>query len=122
MFLNISQNSQENICTKAYFLIKLSEACNFIKKNTLAKVLFCEFCEFFKKAFFTENLRVTASDIWMQVVVIHNLNLLCNLQRYTLHFLFCEFSQWRMLQCRLNFCIGLFFGRVIFSHALQNHF
>ena len=65
VFLNISQNSQENTCTKAYFLIKLPEACNFIKRNTLAKMLFCEFCELFKNTFFTENLRVTASDIWM---------------------------------------------------------
>ena len=30
LFWNISQNSQENTYTKAYFLIKLPEACNFI--------------------------------------------------------------------------------------------
>ena len=29
-----------------------------------------EFCEFFKNIFFKEQLRVTASDIWVQVVVI----------------------------------------------------
>ena len=38
----------------------------------------CEFCEIFKNTFFTEHLRVTASDIRMQVVVIYNLNLFYN--------------------------------------------
>ena len=45
MFLEISQNSQENICARVSFLIKLqAEACNFIKKETLA-----EACNFIKK-------------------------------------------------------------------------
>ena len=46
MFLEISQNSQ---------------ACNFIKKETLAQVFYCEFCEISKKIFFTEHLWVIAS-------------------------------------------------------------
>ena len=33
VFLNISQKSCENTCAKASFLIKLPEACNFIKKR-----------------------------------------------------------------------------------------
>ena len=59
------------------FLIKLREACNFIKKETLAHVFFCtaNFTKLFKNTSFTEHLRVTASDIRMQVVVIYNLNL-----------------------------------------------
>ena len=73
-----------------------------------------EFCEIFKIAFITEHLRVTASDIWMQVVVIYNLNL--SLQFLTINFtLFCEFSRWLMLLCRLVmfqtsicFSVGLF--------------
>ena len=36
-------------------------ACNFIKKDTLAQVFSCEFCEIFKNTFFTEHLRLTAS-------------------------------------------------------------
>ena len=36
------------------------EACNFIKKETLAQVFSCEFCEIFKNNFFTEHLRTTA--------------------------------------------------------------
>ena len=37
------------------------EACNFIKKETLAQVFSCEFCDIFKKTFFTEHLWATAS-------------------------------------------------------------
>ena len=33
------------------------QACNFIKKETLAQVFSCEFCEIFKNTFFTEHLR-----------------------------------------------------------------
>ena len=48
MFLEISQNSQENTCARLSFLIKLqAEACNFIKKETLIQVFSCEFCEFY---------------------------------------------------------------------------
>ena len=46
VFLEISQNSQEN---------------NFLKKETPAQVFSCEFCEISKKAFFTEHLWTTAS-------------------------------------------------------------
>ena len=34
---------------------------NFIKKEILAQVFFCEFCEISKNAFFTEHLWATAS-------------------------------------------------------------
>ena len=37
------------------------EACNFIKKETLAQVFSCEFCEISKSTFFTEHLCTTAS-------------------------------------------------------------
>ena len=57
MFLKISQNLQENTCTRVSLLIN-----KFIKKETLAKVLSCEFCEMFKNIFFTELLRMTASE------------------------------------------------------------
>ena len=40
----------------------MPEACNFIKKDTLAQVFFCEFCEIFKNTFFTEYIWMTASD------------------------------------------------------------
>ena len=42
------------------------QACNFIKKETLAQVLSCEFCEIFKNTFLTEHLWTTASiTIWI---------------------------------------------------------
>ena len=44
VFLEILQNSQKNTCTRVSFLIKL-QACNFIKKETLAQAFFYEFCE-----------------------------------------------------------------------------
>ena len=46
MFLEILQNSQ---------------ACNFIKKETLAQVFSYEFCEISNNIFFTEHLWATAS-------------------------------------------------------------
>ena len=49
-FLEISQNSQENACVRDSFIIKL-QACNFIKKESLAKVFSCEFCEISKNTF-----------------------------------------------------------------------
>ena len=38
------------------------EACNFIKKETLAQVVSCEFCEISKNTFVTQHLWKTASD------------------------------------------------------------
>ena len=40
VFLEISQNSQENTCVRVFFR---PEAGNFIKKETLTQVLSCEF-------------------------------------------------------------------------------
>ena len=40
----------------------MPHACNFIKKETLAHVFSCEFCEIFKNAFCTEHLCTTASE------------------------------------------------------------
>ena len=76
VFLEISQNSQENTCAKVYFLIKLQAdtcvrvsfliklqaACIFIKKETLAQVFFCEFWEISKNTFFYRTPLVAASE------------------------------------------------------------
>ena len=43
------------------FSIKLQgSACNFIKTETLAQVLSCEFCKISKNNFFIEHLRAAA--------------------------------------------------------------
>ena len=52
VILEISQNSQENTC---------ASACNFIKKETLAQVFSCKFCEISESTFFTEQLWTTTS-------------------------------------------------------------
>ena len=56
MFFKILQNSQKN-------------TRNFIKKETLAQVFSCEFYEIFKNTFFTEHLRMTASE-WYWIAII----------------------------------------------------
>ena len=44
--LEFSQNSQENNYARVSFLLNLqAEACNFVKKETLAQVFSCKFCE-----------------------------------------------------------------------------
>ena len=43
------------------FYRKRCLACNFIKKETLAQVFSCEYCEIFKTPFFTKHLWTTAS-------------------------------------------------------------
>ena len=48
----------ENTCTIVSFF---AEACNFIKKETLAQVFSCEFCDISKNTFFTEHIWATAS-------------------------------------------------------------
>ena len=58
MFLEMSQNSQENTCARVSFLIK---ACNFIKKEALAQVFSCKFCEILKNTFLYRTPLVAAS-------------------------------------------------------------
>ena len=74
MFLEISQHPQENTCTRVSFSIKLqAEAYNYIKKETLAQVFSCEFCEISKNTFFTEHLWDTASVIvvlWKSFILL----------------------------------------------------
>ena len=75
MFLEISQDSQENTCARVSFLIKLqTKACNFIKKGTLAQMFSCELCEISKSTFFTEHPWTTASGwivkkVWNSLVL-----------------------------------------------------
>ena len=50
VFLEISQNSQENACAG---VSQRPEACNLIKVDTLAHVFSCEFFEISKNTFFS---------------------------------------------------------------------
>ena len=54
LFLEMSQNLQEVTRARVSFLIKLQNL--FIKKETLAQVFSCQFCEISKNIFFTEHI------------------------------------------------------------------
>ena len=43
VFLKISQNSQENTCTRVSFLIKLQTSGNFFKKEALAQAFHLDY-------------------------------------------------------------------------------
>ena len=50
---NFAKCTEKYLC-QSLFLIKLqASAFNFIKKETLAQVSACEFCEIFKNTYFT---------------------------------------------------------------------
>ena len=52
VFRNFTKSTGKHLC-QSLFLIKLqAEACNCIKKETLAQVFSCEFCEIFKIIYF----------------------------------------------------------------------
>ena len=61
VFLEISQNSKENICARISFFWK--KKCRPVKK-TLTQVFSCEFCKISKTTLFTEHLWTTASHHW----------------------------------------------------------
>ena len=60
--LENSQNSQENTCTIVSFLKSQASACNFIKKEALAQVFSCEFCEISKNTFSCRTPPVAVSQ------------------------------------------------------------
>ena len=64
VFLEISQNSQENTWTRVSVLIKFqAEAWIFIKKETLAQVLSWEFSEISKNSF-SHRTPLVAASAW----------------------------------------------------------
>ena len=99
----------------------MPEASKFIKRETLAQMVFCEFCEIFKNTFFTEQIRFSTSDIRIQVVVISNLSL----QFVTINFSFSLLRVFTLAHASMLptsiFYIDLFSGRVISSHSSQDH-
>ena len=60
---NFAKFTGKHLRQSLFFNKVAGGACNFIKKETLAQVFSCEFCEIFKNTFFTEHLRTTASKI-----------------------------------------------------------
>ena len=80
LFLKVLQNSQKSICVGVSDLLTVNRpvAYNFIKKENSAQVFSCEFCEFFKNAFFTEQLWATASLVVMTNKTRKTLQLVAN--------------------------------------------
>ena len=59
---NFAKIKGKHLCQSLFFNKVAGGACNFIKKETLAQVFSCEFCEISKNTFFTEHLWATASE------------------------------------------------------------
>ena len=57
VFRNFAKFTGKHLCQSLFFNKVAGLACNFIKKETLAQVFSCEFCEISKNTFFTEHLR-----------------------------------------------------------------
>ena len=57
---NFSKFTGKHLCQSLF-------VCNFIKKETLAQLFSCEFCQISKSTFFTEHLKATASDMISRV-------------------------------------------------------
>ena len=61
VFLEMSQNSQENTCARVFFNKVAGLGCNFIEKETLAQMLSCEVCVLFKNTYFYRTTLVAVS-------------------------------------------------------------
>ena len=62
---NFAKLTGKHLCQSLFFDIVAGmrpEACNFIKKGTLAQVFSCEFCEFSKKTFLQRTPLVAAFE------------------------------------------------------------
>ena len=58
---NFGKFTRKHLCQSLFFNEAAGTACNFIKKETVTQVFFCEFSEIFKNTFLTEQLCTTAS-------------------------------------------------------------
>ena len=56
-------HKKSNVSESLFLKSCSPEACNFIKKETLAWLFSCEFCEISKKTFFYGTLLVAASEL-----------------------------------------------------------
>ena len=65
VFLKILQSSQGNVVPESLFLIRLLA---WGKKEALAQVFLCKFCEIFNNNFFAEHFWVTTSGNFTKTV------------------------------------------------------
>ena len=70
---NFAKFAGKLLCQSLFFnKVAGSRPATFIKKETLAQVFSCEFCEISKNTFFTEHLWTTASVSSYEIVVGKN--------------------------------------------------
>ena len=71
VFLEISQNSQENTCARVSVLIKLqASGLHFIKIETLGQVFSVNFAKFLRTPFLKKNLRGTAQTFRIEQLFV----------------------------------------------------
>ena len=73
---NLIEFTGKHLCQSLFFNKVAGlrpEACNLIKKETLAQVFSFEFCEISKSTFFTELLRTTAPKCFHRTNYIHDM-------------------------------------------------
>ena len=66
VFRNFTKFTGKHLCQSLFFNKVAGlrpQTCNFIKKETLAQVFCCEFCENSKNTLFTEHLWTSASEL-----------------------------------------------------------
>ena len=69
LLLEISQKFVEkHLCQSIFFNKVADAACNFIKKETLAQVFSCQFCEISKNSFFYRTPLMAASGITLKIL------------------------------------------------------
>ena len=79
MFLEISQNSQENTCARVL------KPAALLRKETLIQVFFREFCEISKNTFLHRTPQVAASGTkLMRIQIILHFKPHCNFEKISL--------------------------------------
>ena len=65
VFLKVTQNSKENTCARVFFFDKVASLrpATLLKKETLAQVFSCEFCQISKNTFSYRTPPMAASEI-----------------------------------------------------------
>ena len=73
---NFTKFTGKHPCQSLFFNKVAGQACNFIKKETLAQVFSCKFCEISKNNFFVEHVWSTASIkgclFWIIIICYEN--------------------------------------------------
>ena len=99
---NLTKFTGKHLCQS----LLQTQACSFIKKDTLTQVFFCEFCEISKNVFFTKHLWTTASVL----TKLYSLKAFTSNTHdsKTLEKVFVNFGQWSHEPCSWRYVIIFF--------------